>query len=191
MKLVSREADRLEFKLSKREHEALMTTLRLAPLFPRGESPISRDSTKLGEQVPSAQADLDEALADHRLEQTEAITRLLTDPKRCTKMGAGAWKLTLTVSDADRMLQVLNEIRVGAWEKLGRPDFEEGSRPEVTEENFLCFWAFQLTDVFEGQLLAALDGEEPEPESEDNADSDSDSDADSGPDPKPDPDAGK
>jgi hypothetical protein len=180
MKLVSREADRLVFKLSKREHEALMTTLRLAPLFPRGESPISRDSTKLSEQVPSAQADLDEALADHRLEQTEGITRLLTDPKRCSKIGAGAWNLTLTVSDADRMLQVLNEIRVGAWEKLGRPDFEEGSRPEVTEENFLCFWAFQLTDVFEGQLLAALDGEESEDETDD--DSDSEPDADSGPD---------
>lgn len=184
MKLYWRDADRLMFKLTKREHEALMTTLRLAPLFPRGNSPISRDSTQLSEAVPSAQADLDEALADHRLEQTEGITRLLTDPKRCAKFGSGAWKLTLTVSDADRMLQVLNEIRVGAWEKLGRPDFEEGSRPEVTEENFLCFWAFQLTDVFEGQLLAALDGEEPEPESKDGtgSGSDSDPDGDSGPD---------
>ena len=78
-------------------------------------------------------------------------------------MPGGAWQLTLNDPDATRLLQVLNDIRVGAWEKLGCPDFEAEKRPEVTEENFLCFWACQLTDLFEGVLLAALEGDEPEP----------------------------
>jgi hypothetical protein len=54
----------------------------------------------------------------------------------------------------------LNDVRVGAWEKLGCPDFESGDRPELSDENFLCFWAFQVTDVFQGELLAALMPEE-------------------------------
>lgn len=164
MKLIHREVDQLVFRLSKREHEALATTLRLAALFPRGSDPISRESAELNKQVPSAQADLDEALADHRLEQTAGVTALLTDPRRCTKLEVGGWRLTLNDADANRLLQVLNEIRVGAWEKLGCPDFESEKRPVVTEDNFLCFWAFQLTDLFEGVLLAALEGEEPEPD---------------------------
>ena len=163
MKLIRREPDGLVFRFSKREHEALMTTLRLAPLFPRGAEPISRESEGLTKVVPAAQADLDEALADHRLEQTAGVTALFTDPRRCSQMPGGAWQLTLNDPDATRLLQVLNDIRVGAWEKLGCPDFEAEKRPEVTEENFLCFWAFQLTDLFEGVLLAALEGDEPEP----------------------------
>ncbi len=164
MKLIHRGVDQLVFRLSKREHEALTTTLRLAALFPRGNEPLSRESAGLNKQVPSAQADLDEAMADHRLEQTAGVTALITDPRRCTKLEAGGWRLTLNDADSNRLLQVLNEIRVGAWEKLGRPDFESEKRPAVTEDNFLCFWAFQLTDLFEGVLLAALEGEEPDPD---------------------------
>ncbi len=164
MKLIRREADCLVFRFSKREYEALMTTLRLAPLFPRGAEPISRESQELTKAVPAAQADLDEALADHRLEQTAGVTALFTDPRRCGQQPGGSWQLTLNDTDAIRLLQVLNEIRVGAWEKLGCPDFEAEKRPEITEENFLCFWAFQLTDLFEGVLLAALEGDEPEPD---------------------------
>jgi hypothetical protein len=162
MKLILRDSDRLVFRLSKREHEALLTTLRMSALFPLGPQPISRDAAA-GKVVRSAQEELDQALSDHRVEQATAITCLLTDPLRCACQESGGWKLTLGPADTERLLQVLNEIRVGAWEKLGRPDFEKGTRPEITEENFLCFWAFQLTDLFEGVLLAALDGESAPP----------------------------
>jgi hypothetical protein len=163
MKLILRESDRLVFRLSKREHEALLTTLRMSALFPLGAQPISRDAAA-GDVVRSAQEDLNQALSDHRVEQAAGITGLLTDPLRCACQASGGWQLTLGPADSDRLLQVLNEIRVGAWEKLGRPDFEKGTRPEITEENFLCFWAFQLTDLFEGVLLAALAGDPDESE---------------------------
>lgn len=158
MKLLSREPGKFVFRLTKREHEALLTTLRLRPLFPRSQRPIASDGDTDG-KLRAAQADLNAALLEHRDEQVSAMEALLADPERCIVQPGGGWRLTLNDGDAEMLLQSLNEIRVGSWEKLGAPDFEAGQRPELTEENFLALWAFQLSEVFQGTLLAAMTGE--------------------------------
>ena len=159
MKLLARESGRLVFRLAKREHEALLTTLRLRPLFPRRSKPIASDGVT-DPKLHAAQEDLETALAEHRQEQTGTLEALLADPERCAPLKPSGWRLTLSEGDAEALLQALNEVRVGSWEKLGAPDFEAGERPELTEENFLCLWAFQLSEVFQGVLLDALMGDE-------------------------------
>ena len=161
MKLLSREPGKLVFRCSKRDHEALLTTLRLRPLFPRRSRPIASDGDGgADENMRTAQTDLDAALAEHRDEQISAMEALLGDPERCVAQPGGGWRLILNDTDAEMLLQALNEIRVGSWEKLGAPDFEAGERPELNEENFLALWAFQLSEIFEGTLLAAIMGED-------------------------------
>ena len=159
VKLLSRESGQLVFRCSKRDHEALLTTLRLRPLFPRGARSIASDGAA-GQALRAAQADLNAALAEHREEQIAGLDALLADPARCAPQPGGGWRLTLSHGDAEMLLQALNEIRVGSWEKLGSPDFEVGNRPQVDEENFLALWAFQLSELFQGTLLAALTGED-------------------------------
>jgi hypothetical protein len=158
VKLLSREAGRLVFRLSKRDHEALLTTLRLRPLFPRRPRSIASDA-EADQKLRAAQQDLDAALEEHRTEQVSAVESLMSDTARCAAQPGGGWRLTLNEADAEMLLQALNEIRVGSWEKLGAPDFESGQHPELNEENFLALWAFQLSEVFQGTLLAAMTGE--------------------------------
>lgn len=105
-----------------------------------------------------AEQDLDEALKVHRDELTTGVDSLLTDPVRCASHSKGMRQLTLSAEDANLMLQALNDLRVGAWERLGCPDFESGERPEVNEGNFICLWAFQVTELFEAHLLEGLMG---------------------------------
>lgn len=158
MKLLRRESGKLVFRLSRREYEALLVALRLRTHLPRRGRSITGDTPK-DKWAKAAQADLDAALAEHRKDTADAVEKLLADQERCAPQKSGGYHLTLGGGDEEMLLQALNEARVGAWEKLGCPDFEGGDRPEVSEENFLCFWAFQVTDLFQGTLLAALSGE--------------------------------
>lgn len=159
MKLLSRDPGQLVFRLTKRDHEALLTTLRLGPLFPRQGKPISRDAAGV-EKLRAAQEDLDAALAEHRKSRVAEVEALIADPARCAPLKPSGWRLTLSTADSEALLQLLNEIRVGAWEKLGAPDFGAGERPKLDEENLLGLWAFQLSEVFQGVLLDALVGED-------------------------------
>jgi hypothetical protein len=164
VKLLFREPGKLVLRFSKREYETLLTILRLRPLFPRRSRPIASDGDGgADEQLRTAQADLDAALAEHRDEQIPALEALLADPERCLLQPGDGWQLTLNDPDAEMLLQALNEIRFGAWEKLGRPggDTGEGGQPaELTQENFLALWAFQVGGSLQGALLEAMTGED-------------------------------
>ena len=161
VKLLSREPGRLVFRLSKRDHEALLTTLRLRPLFPRRPRSIASDA-EADQNLRAAQQDLDAALEQHRTEQVSAMETLINDEARCAVQPGSGWRLILNDTDAEMLLQALNEIRVGSWEKLGAPDFEAGQHLELDQENFLALWAFQLSEMFQGTLLAAMTGENEE-----------------------------
>lgn len=159
MKLLSRNPESLVFRLSKREHEALLVALRLRSHLSRAPRSIASDTPR-EDKLRTAEADLADALKEHRTELTQGTESLLADTARCSPQKGGGYHLTLAPADSEMLLQALNDVRVGAWEKLGCPDFEGGDRPELNDENFLCFWAFQVTDLFQGELLAALSGEE-------------------------------
>ena len=73
---------------------------------------------------------------------------LLSDPVRCAVHGRGARLLSPDPSGRRPPAQALNDLRVSAWERLGCPDFEAGDNREVTDDNFLCLWALQVTDLF-------------------------------------------
>jgi len=159
VKIVSRDPEVLVVRLDSREYDALRAALALRAHLPRRPRPITGD-TAVSKHLQSASQDLAQALGEHRHELGRGIEALLSDPKRCAPQPRGARLLTLTAEDANLLLQTLNDLRVRAWERLGCPDFEAGERPEVTEDNFLCLWALQVTDLFQAFLLSGLDGEE-------------------------------
>ncbi|MBX3732428.1 MAG: hypothetical protein KF791_07510 [Verrucomicrobiae bacterium] len=160
MKFVSRHPDRLVLRLDSREYDALRAALALRAHLSRRRRPISGDASTPRDVPADADAELHEALGEHRRHLGEAVEALLADPKRCAPLPRGARELTLGTEDATLLLQTLNDLRVGAWEHLGCPDFEEEDRPEVTEENFLCLWALQVTDLFLAFLLRGLQTED-------------------------------
>jgi hypothetical protein len=65
-------------------------------------------------------------------------------------------RLTLTNVEIDWLLQVLNDIRVGLWLKLGSPDQEVeflGTKPEEVRDHSLM----QLAGHFQSFLLYSLE----------------------------------
>jgi hypothetical protein len=151
LKLIRTTRKSLLFQFGRRERALLLTVLQLYPRIPPAHQRLSQSA-----RVPDpegAQHLLDEALAEQRAENRKQLQALLTDPKRFTEKKTGLW-LRLSFADAEWLLQVLNDIRVGSWIFLGSP--AEGSRV-LTEQTAPHFWVMEMAGYFQSTLLEALE----------------------------------
>jgi hypothetical protein len=158
MKLVSNTGGRVVFQLAQNEHETVLRLLGMHTHLPLDGRQLSKDETD-DRKLESAQEDLQLAFEDHRRELYLAVEALLRDPAQCVPTAKG-FKLSLEHSHVEMMLQAVNGIRVGAWEKMGAPDFESGDKPEMTPLTEACVSIIQVTDLLLAQLLRGL---EPKP----------------------------
>jgi len=117
VKLVGTANDRFQFQLASREKDLLLEILCLYPRIPPGHQPLS----KAAGLDDSSQRLLDEALAETRSQNKKELEALLADPKRLRQQPTG-WRLALSSSEVEWLLQVLNDIRVGSWIQLGSPE---------------------------------------------------------------------
>lgn len=138
----------------------LLLTLFSRPTEPRQRVQLSRTSEALEEQC---QSDLAGELETHRAEVRSRLVMLLgvASPIQTTiQTPTGAredsgWILRLTPEDREFLLQALNELRLGAWEQLGRPN-----PPEVpddltpTSPDILHWWNLEISSRFQGRLLS-------------------------------------
>jgi hypothetical protein len=118
--------------------------------------------TVVDPKLKEAESDLHAALEENRKDLSNALARLMEDPEKVSTQGRGKI-LKMEASELDLILQGLNDARIAAWESLGSPDFDQGQRPEVTEDNFLGLWTIQATDLFQSFLLAVLRGDPENP----------------------------
>ena len=154
MKLIRRSHARLVFLLGHREGNLLLQVLKRYPRVPSAHQPISRSSLLPNQE--ETQRLLDEALAEQRADCKKQLRALLADPRRFEKVDAG-FRLSLSPSDTEWLLQVLNDIRVGSWIILGSPEAKPGSLNTRTAADF---WAMELAGAFQAELLQALEGGE-------------------------------
>ena len=156
MKLVKTGNDKFVLELGKREKQLLLAVLNRYPLIPAGHQSLSR-SPATG-QMEADQRLLEEALAEQRRENKHQLDRLLGDPQRLHDTETGS-RLTLTSSEIEWLLQVLNDVRVGSWLRLGSPEkltWDFGPS-EATAPHF---WAMEIAGDFQMNLLKALRGNE-------------------------------
>jgi len=161
VKLISHDENRFVLRLDKREHDALMAVLGLRAHLPRKNPSLMAD-TVVDAKLKEAESDLHTALEENRRDLSNALARLMEDPEKVSTQGRGKL-LKMEASELDLILQGLNDARIAAWESLGSPDFDQGQRPEVTEDNFLGLWTIQATDLFQSFLLAVLRGDPENP----------------------------
>lgn len=151
--------DRIVFEVSKREYHLLRQVLSRYPLVPQD---YHRERSKLengANPERDNQAVLDEALADRRAENQRRLLAWFDDPGRFSP-GAGALRLTLDAGEIQWLLEVLNEVRVGSWLRLGSPDQDSLANLPITNETAPFFWGMELCGYFQMILLEALDQEE-------------------------------
>lgn len=159
MRVHERDDEATSWFLSSRERN-LLFTLFSRPTEPRERVRLSRTSEALEEQC---QSDLAGELETHRAEVRSRLVMLLgvaVSAQTTTQTPTGpredsGWILRLTPEDREFLLQALNELRLGAWEQLGRPD-----PPEVpddlppTSPDILHWWSLEISSRFQSRLLS-------------------------------------
>jgi hypothetical protein len=148
VRLIQSTKDRLVFRLGPQEKDLFLEVLKLYPRIPPVHHKLSKS-----QDLPDAQANqllLDEALAEQRQENRKRLQALLAAPDRFRQTQTGC-EMSLSPFDFEWLLQVLNDIRVGSWVRLGAP---EQQIEELNEKTAADVWAMELAGLFQMQLLA-------------------------------------
>ena len=151
---ITRLADRFVFQMTMRDKHLFRQVLKLYPRMPPAHQQLTR--TPAPPEDEANQRLLDEALAEHRAENKKLLDQLLADKNRYHETETGC-RLSLPPGDVEWLLQVLNDIRIGSWVRLGSPE----PKLQMTELNTLTardFWAMELSGYFQMHFLEALKG---------------------------------
>ena len=152
MKRLDADGNPFRFQLEGQEMKLLTGLLTLYPVAPATFQKLSGDQTA---QVRAAQPVLEAALAERRAENRSQLQALL-HADECLQRDPAVRTLTLTTAQMTWLLEVLNEVRVGSWLNLGRPDNPERLRLAQQNTNLRELWAMELSGYFQMALLEAM-----------------------------------
>ena len=93
-------------------------------------------------------------MTEHRAEKKKQMQALLADKRHLARTDTGT-QLSLSPAEAEAVLQVLNDVRVGSWVLLGSPENLDADFTEKTAPHLV---AMQMAGYFEAQFLEALSG---------------------------------
>ena len=154
MKRVSANDQAVIFQLRAPEHDALLDLLQTYPVVPPAHQSVSRNLKDT--HLTDYQHLLDEALAEQRTANQKHLHAWLNTPQRFKQNKAG-FRFTLERTDSEWLLQVLNDIRVGHWLRLGSP--EPGAlKPDSLGREKLPVWVMmEMSGYFQMSVLEALE----------------------------------
>ena len=153
MKRIDADEHSVRFQIDERERDFLVHILQAYPVMPPAHQSVSREL-----QDPHSaeyQCLLNEALAEQRAANQRHLQKWLAAPGRFRQTKDGC-RLGLQRGDAEWLLQVLNDVRVGHWLRLGSPEAGQ-LEPEQLDPKQLPVWlAMELSGYFQMSILEAL-----------------------------------
>jgi hypothetical protein len=155
MKLLRTSDATVVFSLSRPECDAFEHVLGLYPVVPAAHQSLSQSLPT--PQAAEAQQLLNEALAEQRSANRRQLNLWLARnrPKPTTQSNKTSARFTLRRTEAEWLLQVLNDVRVGCWLKLGSP--AEPHEPGELDEARQAIWAaMEVSGMFQMALLHAI-----------------------------------
>ena len=155
MKLLTSAADRFVFELEAEEHVLLQDLLPQCPLIPAAYHQLTRAPGP--HHDPGNQQLLEAAMSAHKQSLRQTVTGWLKDHAHLVTQKSG-YRLTLSRAEMEEVLQVVNDLRVGSWVRIGCPDPAEGVEPKLTKANARYAILMDICLEWEDQLLSALDG---------------------------------
>jgi hypothetical protein len=141
------------FQIDTREEALLLALLRLYPMLENSHHRLSKDPKTAGS---AEQRLLEESMAQQRVAHRRKLDELFLAPRRFFKDTPGERRLVLAGDQFEWLLQVLNDIRVGSWVRLGCPDLEKSGPLELTRANARSLQAMHLSGQFQSALLEAV-----------------------------------
>jgi hypothetical protein len=156
MKLLERTDTHVVFSLGAREKALLERLLAFYPMGREEPPQVSRETPP--EALADAAALLQDALREQRKDLEGWIRKRMADGEAFARSGT-SWRLRLDYPDCERLLQVLNELRVCAWMKLGSPDDLSEKALATIPGHGPLYVIMTLAGQFQMVLIHALDGE--------------------------------
>lgn len=153
MKLIRRTQGRRVFALSGREKGLFERLLGFFPLRPEIPARLTREPQAAMED---ADALLQSSLREARAELAGWLALRFAEGEVFQRSGNG-WQMTVSEEDTERLLRVLNELRVGAWTKLGCPEDLDVEGLEKSAAGGPFFDIMILAGHFQTRLLDGLD----------------------------------
>ena len=146
------------FQISKQEVEWLLAVLKF---YPQLNSDYHQISQGVAAEIVAGQQLLEEAMAQRRGEHKRKLDQFLATPGRFRLEAPDQFRFTLTAEQMEWLLQVLNDVRVGCWVKLGRPELEPVPPGKLTAAEARTLSALEFSGFFQMVLLGAYDGPGP------------------------------
>jgi hypothetical protein len=153
MRLLPTTRKGLGFLLNPAERHLFGEVLGQYPVVPASHHTLSK-SLPVEDTIEDERL-LHEALAEQRTTHKQRIVEWLAAPDRWRELKHGT-RLTIPREDVEWLLQVLNDVRVGSWVKLGSPEVHLDPNTLPPEQQ--ATWAMmELGGAFQMALLGALE----------------------------------
>jgi hypothetical protein len=146
MKLVAETENTWKYELVSNEADVLVQLLRRFPLAEL--KPVKISKRDQDSKVVERETLLNESLAAHRKDLKRLAEGLAS---KLTRTG-DVYSLTLNPEEREMLMQIFNDIRIGAWQSLGEPEnLEMPVSAEFTEQ---VNWSLMnLVGYFEAGLI--------------------------------------
>ena len=154
MRCVRANEQAVVFALSAREHEFLVQLLQTYPVVPPAHQPLSKGPPD--PRLAEYQRLLDEALSEQRAANHRQLHAWLATPGRFQTAG-DYHRFTVERTDGEWLLQVLNDVRVGHWLRLGSPETEGLTAESVDARQFFDWQNMDLSGYFQMTIMRALE----------------------------------
>ena len=148
MRLVRRTNEARVFRLKASELQMFVLVLSQFPLRDQDQQ-ISRFGND--EDLRGAQELLNQAMADRRREARLELEAWLRADGRFNHTDAGE-ELLVRHEETDWLLQILNNVRVGAWQRLGAPEHLADAFRAPTAESVRYLTVMEMAGGFQAAL---------------------------------------
>lgn len=143
----------LAFEMSHREKALFLSIFRLFPVLENSHHVLSNDPKNAG---TPAQRLLQDSMAQQRRDSRGRLDEFLHHQERFFRDAKAEARLTLTPEQLEWLLRILNDIRVGSWVQLGRPELDTVRRSTLSRDKAQAFAAMEMSGYFEFSLLQAF-----------------------------------
>lgn len=155
MKLVKKMEEEVVFWLSPEERAALLRVVDQYPVLKEDYQPLTHSTDP--QIAQAAQELLRQSLAEQKAENHRFKQTFLRDGQHLKKAGRG-YHCILKPQEMDRLLQVLNDVRVGLWYALGCPEPAHLEALETTPyAQIEKWWLMELAGSLEWELIELLE----------------------------------
>lgn len=161
MRLLQRDEASVTFELERREREVLIFLLRRYPVLDPGWHRIAAPSES--ERWAAEQEMLTEAMTAAQRENRSRLKRFIAaqlappSAEEVDEAAAAPRAVRLTLEEVEWLLQMINDVRVGSWVRLGCPEESAMHTPDLAARGMTEYTAMEIGGLVQSILLTVLD----------------------------------